>query len=396
MLIISFDALGDSEFDDMAEYPAFRALSGQAAVFRGVSSIFVSNTYPVHASVVTGVPPGVHGLVSNTEPFPSPDPIWHYQEERIHAKTLWQAAAEIGIATAAVLWPATAYSRSIRYNIPEVKAHPGQNQIWTSIKAGSKFVQIKMFLRHQKLLEGVRQPALDRFSTACMADILREYKPGLALIHLTAYDSLCHENGKRSAAAYTAYEELDRNLAALLHAAGDGEDVILFSDHSQLGVHTVLDPNNALVAAGLLRRQGGAYLPGESGCYFACDGGSAFFHAGSIPASRVEEIRESIGRGEGFRRFLTVEELRGSGMGGAAFGFCAEAGYYYEAFGGKKKANHGYPLDMPGYTVFYMVRGCGLAPGGVFHGGSLLDIAPLAARRLGVDLGAPPDAGISQ
>ena len=73
-----------------------------------------------------------------------------------------------------------------------------------------------------------------------------------------------------------------------------------------------------------------------------------------------------------------------SGYGGAAFGFCAEAGYCYAAFPRGHKAEHGYPADMPGYSVFYMARGFGLAPGVADGKGSLLDIAPLAAKKLGI------------
>ena len=389
MLIISFDAVGNNEFECLAEYPAFQAFIKQSAVFRDIPSIFLSNTYPIHTSVATGVMPNIHGVISNTEPFPSRHPVWNTDENMIRSKTLWQAAAEKRIKTAAVFWPVTAFSKSIRYNIPEVLARPGKSQIMTSLKAGSTLLQLKMFLRHRKLLDGIRQPNLDSFATACMADILREYNPGLALIHLTAYDSLCHHNGRGSAALTAAYESLDRSLAILLDAAGEGREVILFSDHSQINVHTSLEPNNTLVTAGLLSRNNGGYSPGQSGCFVECCGGAAFFHAGTLPSKRVDKLRKCFKQSEGFRRFLTDMEMRESGRDNVAFGFCADAGYCYEAYASGEKANHGYPLDMPGYTMFYMARGFDLKPGSVIQGGSLLDIAPLAARRLGLDVKNP-------
>ena len=386
MLIISFDAVGDDEFDRLMEYPAFSALARQAAVFRGVCSVHVSNTYPVHTSVATGVTPNIHGLIANTLPFPEKYPVWNVDERRIRAKTLWQAAAERGIDTAAVFWPVTAFSKTIRYNIPEVLARPGKSQIATSLKAGSKRLQLKMLLRHRKMLQGIRQPSLDNFAAACMADILRERKPGLALIHLTAYDSLCHKHGKGSGPLKQAFDSLDSNLSLLLEAAGEDRDVILFSDHSQINLHTYIEPNNILVEAGLIGREGDVYIPGESGCFFECCSGSAFFHAGALPDGRVEELREIIGQNEGFRRFFTREELTKSGYDGAAFGFCAEAGYCYAAFTHSHKADHGYPTDIPGYSVFYMARGLGLTPGAVAQGGSLLDIAPRVSKALGISL----------
>jgi hypothetical protein len=377
MLIISFDALSDSEYERLLQYPAFAAFSRQAAVFRDVSTVFLSNTYPVHTSVATGVRPNVHGITSNTEPFPSVRPLWNCNENMIRVKTIWQAAAEKGIDVAAVLWPVTGWSKTIRYNVPEVLARPGKSQLWTNLKAGSFMLQLKLFLRHRSLLDGINQPNLDYFAASCMADILREKKPGLALVHLTAYDGLCHKYGRDDRLLEMAFQALDRNLSALLEAAGD-RDVILFSDHAQLNVHTVVDPNLMLVETG--------YVPGEGGCFVECCGGSAFFHPGSLDAVRIDSIKAKIGRSNGFRRYLTAEEMDESGIEGAVFGFCAQKGYCYEAFPEKKSANHGYPLDMPDYNVFYMVKGCGLAAGNQTKGGCLLDIAPLVANRLGLQM----------
>jgi hypothetical protein len=204
-------------------------------------------------------------------------------------------------------------------------------------------------------------------------------------MHLTAFDSLCHQHGRDSAELEAAYQSLDRNLASLLEAAGDSRDVIVFSDHSQINVHTILDPNDILVTLGLLQRMGNYYCPGESGCYIECGGGSAFFHAGKLAPQDADNVREKITQSKGFRRFLTERELREAGYFGAAFGFCAQSGYCYKAFGSAHKAQHGYPLDMPDSNVFYMARGFGLEPG-VSHGGSLLDIAPLVSRRLNLEL----------
>jgi predicted AlkP superfamily pyrophosphatase or phosphodiesterase len=386
MLIISFDAVGDTEFDRLLPYPAFSAFTKQASVFRGVSSVFVSNTYPIHTSVATGATPDVHGIISNVEAFPSPSPIWYTNENNIRVKTLWQAAAEKGITIAAVLWPVTAHSKTIAYNVPEVMARPGKSQLMTSLAAGSKWLQLKLFLRHRRLLSGVNQPQLDNFSTACMADILRKYKPGLALVHLTAYDTICHHYGRDSAELEEAFQSLDGHLATLLDAAGNDRDVIIFSDHAQLNVHTELRPNDDLARLGYLYREGDAYSPGESGCYMECCGGAAFFHAGTLLADRIMEIHDSFAKSEGFRRFLTDGEIKASGYTSAAFGFCPLEGYSYAEGAYTHKANHGYPLDMPGYEVFYLVRGCGLNAGSVTQGGSLLDIAPLVTRRLGLDM----------
>ncbi|MCL2042957.1 MAG: ectonucleotide pyrophosphatase/phosphodiesterase [Treponema sp.] len=390
MLIISFDAVGDAEFAVLQKYPAFSGLVKKSALFRNVPSVFVSNTYPVHTSVATGLKPETHGIIANTEPFPVNNPVWNSREAGIRAKTLWQAAAEKGITTAAVFWPVTAYSKTIRYNIPEVLARPGKSQLLTSLQAGSTLLQLRLFLRYRKLLDGVRQPNLDNFACACMTDILKKFNPGLAFIHLTACDFLCHEHGRHhegteNPALTKAFESLDKNLDALLKAAGDERDIILFSDHSQINVHTVVDPNVILKFRGLLPSSNDGYIPGEHGCYFECCGGSAFLHKGTLPSETVENIRTAIEQSEGFRRFLSPDELLASGYSHAAFGFCAKVGYCYGKPQSGVKANHGYPLDMPDYSVFYIIKGMGIQPG-LMDNGSLLDIAPFAAKRMGLNL----------
>lgn len=339
-------------------------------------------SYPIHA---TGVPPCQHGLVCNTYPFPSRHAPWHSAASDIHARTLWDAAAEKGLRTAAVMWPSTARSKAIRYNIPEVLPAPGKSQIFTSLAAGSKWLQLRLALRHRHLLRGIAQPWRDEFVTACMADILRTKRPGLALMHLTAYDSLCHQHGKNYDALQIAFASLDKNLNTLLQAAGDDTSVIVFSDHGQLPVHTSVLPNDTLVHMGLLHKTNDEYAPGDAGCFFECAGGSAFLHAGGLDESRMQAVRAEAQSLPGFARFLWPEEMRQSGHSELPFGFCVLPGFSLDAVPGHEKANHGYPLDYDNYQVFYAVRAPGHAPG-TTTGGSLLHLAGIAADILGLDM----------
>jgi hypothetical protein len=369
LLIISFDAVGDKLYEKLLLRPKFAAFAAQSTVSRAADSIFLSNTYPVHTSVVTGVPPCQHGIVSNTVPYPSAHPQWLYHSKLIKAKTLWQAAAEQGLRVATVLWPVTGGAKEIRYNVPELLIQPEQNQLIENFREGSKLLQLQLFLKYGKLQHGARQPDLDNFSAACMADILAHKKPGLALVHLTAFDTLCHHYGE-AAALETAFDSLDANLGMLLDAAGKDAEVILFSDHAQLDVHKTLLPNEAF-AEDL-----------KDGAFIECCGGSAFFHAAKTAPDTIAQIKNRVQASEGFSRFLTLEEMRVSGRSELPFGFCALPGYAYESADTGHKGQHGYPLDYENYKVFYMARGRNIPRGKTVKGGSLLDIAPLALRLL--------------
>jgi hypothetical protein len=384
LLVVSFDALGDRVFDRAASLPNTAAFLRSAALTRGVSSVFLTNTYPIHASIVTGRLPEEHGLISNTQPFPVRHPAWCYRSSDIRTKTLWQAAAEKGLTTAAVLWPVTGGAPEIRWNLPEIAIRPTESQLLMNMKYGTRLTQLRLWLKYRHLMDGISQPALDRFSSACMADILRRHQPDLALMHFTAYDSLCHKHGEDFAVLDKALRVMDEGFGMLLEAAGDQAGVILFSDHGQLPVQKSVLPNNLLVEMGLLGRDEQGYVPGESGCFIECCGGSAFVHPGTLKDS--SPIRRKLEQSPGFNRWLTGGEMRACGRPELPAGFCALPGYHYEAFDSGEKGQHGYPADYGGYGVFYAARGASISQGKRLTGGSLLDITPLALRLLGAGL----------
>jgi hypothetical protein len=221
-----------------------------------------------------------------------------------------------------------------------------------------------------------------------MADILRRRRPGLALMHFTAYDGLCHQHGEDFSILDKALGVMDEELGKLLEAAGEETAVILFSDHAQLNVeHTVL-PNDVLADLGLLiRDEAGAYRPGDKGCFIECCGGAAFLHPGKL--ENIEPLRRELEKSPGCNRWLRDDERRACGRGGLPAGFCPQPGYQYEAYDSGEKGQHGYPVDYEGYRVFYAVRSPSVSKGKRLKGGSLMDLAPLALRLLGENL--PPE-----
>ncbi len=387
LLIISYDALGDSEFHRLLTYPNFAALAARSVVHRNVPSLFLTNTYPVHTSVVTGRSASEHGLINNTDPFPAQHPHWWYQAHRIKSKTLWQAAAEKGLSVASVMWPVTGGAKEIHFNIPELMAQPGENQVLLNLRYGSKLSQILLFLKYRHLLRGISQPARDKFATACMADILKTKKPDLALMHLTAYDSLCHYHGIGSPQLDIALESLDENLGTLLGAIDEGTSIILFSDHSQLPSQTSILPNKLLHESQLLDIDNDGLYIQNSGknCFFECCGGSTFFHPGTLTHQEILDIKEKSSAVSGFSRFLTSQEMHVCGRSHLPFGMAALPGFAFHAYEDPDMANHGYPADYDNYNVFYMSCTDGHSAQET-SGGSLLDIAPLAAKVLSLDM----------
>ena len=398
LILISFDAVGSDELDELLALPNFGRLVKQGMLFRDMKTVFISNTYPVHTSIATGVPPGMHGIISNTFIDPAEEGAWCYDSRRIKAKTLWRAAREKGLKTASVLWPVTGYSKDINWNLPEVVIRKGENQVVQNLKAGSFFIQMQAFFRHRSLMHGISQPSLDNFGVHVMRDIIREKKPDFMLLHLTSFDTICHEFGRTAPETKKALEYLDGFLGMICAVLEKDTTVIVFSDHAQLDVYTNLHPNLMLEQAGFLKQietydevfKKNVNIISDYRYFFHYAGGSAFLFAKFSAAENNEEIeyiKKAVLEIRGVDRLLSAEEMKESGFGsasplypaGALFGICAKEGYH---FGDThyEKGTHGYPLDRPHYTTFCAVN---KKTEGVACT-SVLDITKLAAGELGI------------
>lgn len=380
LLLVSFDAVGSDELSILNELPNFKRVFANGRIFPNFKTVFISNTYPVHASIATGVVPEKHGLNSNVMLQPeNPKPWWNYDSRLLKKEPIWDTAAKKGLSTAAVMWPVTAYAKNIRWNIPEIATREGENQIVANLRTGSKLIQIITYLHHHKLLRGIEQPERDRFAAASMQDIIWLGQPDLMLMHLTAYDTLCHKYGRGSAETMTALREMDGFLGSLADACGKDTAVIVFSDHSQLNVHTAVDPNKILEFLGYLDYHENGTVSNEHAVFQNQDGCSLCFNRDLNP-EQLDAVRNAVLADPAVKRLLTEEEMRESGFAGsAAFGICAKEGYYFKAVN-DEKATHGYPTDYPNYDVFFAISKPIYEP----ESNSILEVYKAARKIIGI------------
>ncbi|HST23663.1 MAG TPA: alkaline phosphatase family protein, partial [Blastocatellia bacterium] len=73
--------------------PNLRRLLLEGAHATGVIPAFPTVTYPNHATMVTGVSPSKHGILSNTpfDPYGKNSDGWYWYAEDIKVPTLWDA-----------------------------------------------------------------------------------------------------------------------------------------------------------------------------------------------------------------------------------------------------------------------------------------------------------------
>lgn len=366
LLLISFDAVGNDELDKLNKLPNFKKYCASGKIWAPMTTIFNSNTYPIHASISTGKVPGEHGLYSNTVPeFDTSDRQWNYDSRLLKGQTIWQYAHSLGVKVASSFWPVTCFDKCIDYHIPEAMSRKNESQLLLNLRAGSKFLQLKEFLRHRHFLDGIKQPNLDNFSRACMCDMLRETDARFAMMHLTCYDTLCHLHGKGSKEADFALTHLDESLGLLAEAAGEDTKIIVFSDHSQLNVEKNLHLNKILNLD-------------ESG-YFHYTGGSAFFIDNGIDSQKIEQIKKQVLSTKGVGRLLTDSEMKEAGYPAdlCPFGVCGKVGYAFDSHD-HEVATHGYPVDYENFGTFCAIND----PDEKMQLSSILDINTLVKQQL--------------
>ncbi|MCL1924313.1 MAG: alkaline phosphatase family protein [Defluviitaleaceae bacterium] len=362
LLVISFDAVADYVFNEMASdenlYPNIAKFKKNSYYRDKVTTSFISNTYPIHTTISTGKPPKKHGIIGNK--LNDGRGPWAQEGKLIKCKTIWQAAKEKKLKTAALLWPVTC-GEKIDYHLPEVHVNRGENRLIKHLKYGSPIFQIKGMLKHIKLLQGFSENSmgknniainLDRFTTNIASDLFKSSKKvDLALVHLISYDTIFHHVGSKGKALAHAKKSLDENLGKLLKAWRG--KVLVFSDHAQLDVEETVNLHK--LYGNIVHQQGG----------------SAFFK---------REV-EGIEKMPWFGRFLTEEELDYAGYKGF-MGIAAKIGYSFVTL--KFKGDHGYPVDYPNYNTFYTFYGSKLDKSKLI--GHITDVTYIIAKELGLNM----------
>ena len=278
LIVVSFDSLSSFDVEKMKTLPNFSKLMEGSFFCPYVKSVYPSLTYPAHVSIVTGKTPAEHGVTANTlKQYNSHDPDWFWQRSFIKGDTIYDMAKRSGKNVAALLWPVTA-NADIKYNMPEIFANKkGQNQIMVSLLNGSTLFQIVAVLKHGKLRDGKKQPALDNFVHEVFKDVVRNKKPELVLVHFTDIDTHRHLHGSMSAEADSAIERHDKRLGELLRllkAENMLEDtaLVVLGDHASLDTKFGVRLNPELAKMDFIKTDANGLLEDYEFVVKSCDG----------------------------------------------------------------------------------------------------------------------------
>jgi len=385
--------------------PNLVALRDAGAHAERMIPVFPSVTYPAHTSLVTGTRPAEHGIVSNFKQ----DQDWYLDASDIRSPTLWQAAEAAGRTTAIVTWPAS-YGAQVDALIPENLSF-GLSDVRKSLRDGST---PGLFDALEKKCGKVELPSfesadagdrLDAVTTCFAAEILRTRRPDLLLVHYLDADHRQHFSGVDSDAARHAFERIDGFVGELRAAVRDagalGETVfVIVGDHGFVPVHTNLNVNAMLLAAGVGELVDGKIRPSPDLRVSALGGSASIaLREGADPA--IAGHVERALRAELDRRYTGLVELvpraELDAMGafpGAAFGLASAPGYMLIAIDapvpalptGGLRGMHGYRPTLPGMATGFIAAGPGIRRGLRLPVVRQIDVAPTVAALLGLRL----------
>lgn len=394
--------------DPRLPMPTLRALAADGAVAEGMKPINPTVTWPNHTALITGVNASRHFVMANglidfpadgTAPQIKP---WVDKDELVHARTLYDAAAEKGLTTGQVDWVAIYGAKNVQWLFgekPDVNDAIPQELIANGTVTHE---QVENFGEDSS-------PAWrDEIWTDAAIDILTKHTPSLLLFHLLETDTIQHEYAPLTPAAYAAYAYADHCLSRVVEAARtagilDRVTFIILSDHGFATTTHTISPNAALAQQGYLTKSASGEYTGK--VWVNPEGGAAELYIRD-KAERAElepKLKSYFESLPGVEHVYTNEEAKTIGIPSdkdtdqaPQLYLTAKSGY---AFDGKvateieqthePRGQHGYLNTMPDMQALFVASGAAIKTGVKLDEFPNLRVAPTIAKILDVSL---PDA----
>jgi predicted AlkP superfamily pyrophosphatase or phosphodiesterase len=394
--------------------PTLRWMVEKGAASDGVESVFPTVTYPSHTSMVTGVNPGKHGIMSNRSFDPLENDLdgWRWYASEIRVDPIWRIAQRSGYDTALVHWPVS-LGAEVRWLLPE---------FWRA-----KNIQDQKLMRVVStpgLLDAVAEEHADfwtRYVPPNLSDdaltdvalhILRTGRPRLLFLHLVEVDGAQHRHGIDSTEARLAIENNDRQLARILQEVERLEltaqtAVVVISDHGFRPTGKMVRPCVLLKDAGLVDVTPEGRISNWKATALT-SGGHAYIYV-KDPADHVtrELVRGILARRQaepesGIGALYGSDEIRARGGDASAF-MAIEPTDDYQFGSGclgsyiappTYRCNHGFDPKRPEMRASLLIVGPTIAHGTIEHA-RLIDLTPTIAQWLALPLPAVDGAPLA-
>jgi predicted AlkP superfamily pyrophosphatase or phosphodiesterase len=217
LILVSIDGF---RWDYLQKYdaPVLQRLAAEGVHATRLNASYPSKTFPNHLTLVTGLRPEHHGIVSNTFYDPAlgesfnknrhadnTDPRWWQQGEPV-----WITAEKQGVRTGCVMWPGG-----------EVEIHGARPSLSRPFEKAATSAE-----RADQVIKWLEQPGPTR--------------PRFCALYLEQVDNVGHKLGPDAPEIGAAIREVDEALGRLLAALDrlglrDRTDLVIVSDHGLAG-----------------------------------------------------------------------------------------------------------------------------------------------------------------
>lgn len=407
VVLVTLDGLPARALNDpRLPMPTLRKMVAEGAHADSMQPINPTITWPNHTTLITGVPASAHHVMANgliTLPEDGGKPAvkpWVNKDRLVNAQTLYDALATKGMSTGQIDWVAIYGAKNVSWQLAE-KPDPDGAIAHDLEKQG-------LVTRQQLASFDHSSPAWrDEIWTDGAVDIVTHHTPNLLLVHLLQTDTLQHEYGALSPAAYAAYAYADTRLALLVAAAKKAgilgrTTFIVASDHGFENYSQIIRPNAALTRLDLLHKQHGKV---RGNVWAVPDGGetSIFIRDTAHRVATESRIKRYFAKLPGIAHIYTNAEAQAIGIPASGstdqapdLYLVAKLGYAFEwgAAGAltervtPARGTHGYLNSDPDMQAIFVAWGAHIRRGVDLGSISNLQVAPTIARLLGVSLPA--------
>ena len=401
--------------DPRLPMPTLRKLMKDGAYAQAMQPINPSVTWPNHTTLITGVNASAHHVMANgliTFPADGSEQEvkpWTPKDQLVHARTLYDALAEQGMSTGQVDWVAIYGAKHVQWAFAE--------QPDAGSPVAQDLIADGLVTKEQVTTFGDDStPAWrDQIWTDAAIDILTRHTPNLLLFHLLQTDTLQHEYGALSPAAYAAYAYADSCIARLIDAARnagllDRITFVVASDHGFADYTHAIHPNVALVQQGLLHMEKGSY---RGDVWIQPEGGEAslYIRDKAKRAALLPKLKADFGKLPGVAAVYTGSEANQLGIPApgstdqapdlylvAKAGFSFMDGTTLPLITEIKPARgaHGYLNTEADMQALFVASGAHIRRGVKLGAISNLRVAPTIAKLLDVSLPAATQAPLTE
>lgn len=346
---------------------------------KGLLPVYPTNTFPNHYSIVTGLYPDNHGIVSNA--FYAPDLDLHYSLRDSAAVTngkfysgvpLWSLARQQGMVSATYFWPGS------EAEIAGVRPH--------------------YYLKYDH-----DKPYDDRVNTVLnWLKLPAKNRPHFLTVYFSSVDSAGHAHGPNSEQVATAVQEVDGYIETLVSEARKLNlplTIMIVSDHGM----TSLSFDKVEVIDDLMKS------PEEKQALknFLVDGSGPFifYHhtgAASKKQSDLKLVLNALNRAKHFKTYqrgtlpkhlnFNKNPRMGEMVSVADPGYTIGAKNRLRVIAGMHGFDPSRSSDMAGV---FMAQGPSLVKGKTMKSFENIHIYPLVAKILGLQITEPIDGNLS-